>query len=113
MQRNLTRKSLKTDSRKLNFNNSTILKNVLSEAEILKRKSKNVNEMIERGTKAEMLDHLNKVKVEDKRVTKQIDVKLITDKTIEALLGYFIVHICIYINFFSNELIGVIYFLFF
>ena len=44
--------------------------------------------MIERGTKAEMLDHLNKVKVEDKRVTKQIDVKLITDKTIEALLGY-------------------------
>ena len=60
----------------------------MSEAEILKRKSKNVNEMIERGTKAEMLDHLNKVKVEDKRVTKQIDVKLITDKTIEALLGY-------------------------
>ena len=88
MQRNLTRKSLKKDSRKLNLNNSTILKNVLSEAEILKRKSKNVNEMIERGTKAEMLDHLNKVKVEDKRVTKQIDVKLITDKTIEALLGY-------------------------
>lgn len=64
------------------------MKSVLSEAEILKRKSKNVNEIIDRAAQAEALDHLRKVKREDKRVTKQIDVKIITDKTIETLLQY-------------------------
>jgi hypothetical protein len=68
--------------------NTTVLQNVLSEADLLKRKTKNVNLMLENGAKTEILEHLKNVKVSDKRVTKSIDVGLITDKTIECLLEY-------------------------
>ena len=68
--------------------NTKVLKGVMSEADILKRKSKNVNTIIHEGEKGQVLDHLMKVKVEDKRVTRGVDVKLITEKTIEALLNY-------------------------
>mmetsp|Transcript_14430 Transcript_14430/g.16680 ORF Transcript_14430/g.16680 Transcript_14430/m.16680 type:complete len:128 (+) Transcript_14430:2994-3377(+) len=43
--------------------------------------------MIEYGTKADISEK-QKIKVEDKRVTREVYVKLITDKTIEVLLNY-------------------------
>jgi len=68
--------------------NAPLLKNVVSEAEILKRKSKNVNKMLEKGAKAEILDHIKNIKMENTRVTKQVDVDIITPSTIEALISY-------------------------
>jgi hypothetical protein len=68
--------------------NTTVLKNVVSEADLLKRKTKNVNAMLQEGTKVEVLEHIKHVKVEDRRITKSVDVSLITEKTIEALLNY-------------------------
>lgn len=69
--------------------NATVLKSVVSEAELLKRKSQNVNKIIQDGTKVEILEHLKKVKVEDKRVTSEVDVSLISHKTLEKLIKFF------------------------
>lgn len=82
------KKIIKEGFKDTTLKNATILKNVVSEAELLNRKSKNVNTMIKEGTRAEILEHIKKVKVEDKRVTREVDVDLITAVTIEGLLNY-------------------------
>lgn len=82
------KKVIKDGFKDTTLKNAPIIKNVVSEAELLNRKSKNVNTMLKEGTKVEILEHLKKVKVEDKRVARKVDVTLITEKTIEALLNY-------------------------
>ena len=82
------KKIIKDGYKDQTLKNATILKDVVSEAELLKRKSKNVNMILKEGTRAEIFDHLQKVKVEDKRVTRSVDVGLITNLTIEGLLNY-------------------------
>jgi len=92
----LTRRGAKKPNKKIIYKglkdqtlkNTTYLKNVVSEADILNRKSKNVNTLIQVGQKGEILQHLKHVKIEDKRVTRSVDVKLISEKTIESLLNY-------------------------
>jgi hypothetical protein len=83
------KKVIKAGFKDNTLKNASVLKNVVSEAEILKRKSQNVNKILTQGAKAEIYEHLKKVKVEDKRVTRRVDVDLITSKTIECLLNYF------------------------
>jgi hypothetical protein len=68
--------------------NSSNLKNVVSEADLLNRNSKNINLMLENGNKTQILMHMKNVKVEDIRIAKSVDVSIITAKTIETLLEY-------------------------
>ena len=59
------------------------------EDETLKnRKTKQNKELFEFEKKAKVLEHLEKVEVEDKRVTKDCDTKIITATTIETLMKY-------------------------
>ena len=44
--------------------------------------------MLKEGTRSRILELIKMVKVEDKRVTRSIDVGSITNKTIECLLNY-------------------------
>lgn len=81
-------KVIKEGFKDATLKNATALKNVVSEAELLNRKSKNVNLMLSEGTKVNILDNISRVKCEDKRVTKSVDVDLITSKTIEGFLAY-------------------------
>jgi hypothetical protein len=70
------------------YRKNSNLKNVVSEADLLNRNSKNINLMFENGSKAQVLMHQKNVKVEDIRITKSVDVSIITAKTIETLLEY-------------------------
>ena len=70
--------------------NATLLKDEdLDEEHLTSKKTKTINALFEFETKMQILSHLEKVKIEDKRITKECDTKLISAKTIEALLKYF------------------------
>ena len=53
------------------------------------KKTKTINDLFEMEEKLKVLEHLEKVEIEEKRVVKECDTKLISAKTIEALLKYF------------------------
>jgi len=70
--------------------NATLIdKEMVDEEDLMKNKTRNTKKLFEFEVKAKVIEKLNKVEVEDKRVTKPCDTKIITGKTIEGLLQYF------------------------
>lgn len=67
---------------------ATIIKGKLNEEMLLSKKSQSINKLYEIDSKAQVVDHLKKIRVENSRVTTECDVSIISDKTIEALLKH-------------------------
>lgn len=68
--------------------NATLLKGKLNDDSLLNKKSHRINKLYEIDNKAQVVDHLKKIKVDNRRIATECDVSIISDKTIEALLQY-------------------------
>lgn len=67
---------------------ATLLKGKLDSSLLLNKKSSSINKLYEIDNKAQVVEHLKNVKVDNTRVTTECDVSIISDKTIEALLRH-------------------------
>ncbi len=84
------KKFQKVDPKQQTLKNATLLKETgIEEEKLLNRKTKTTKELFEFENKNQILMKLEKVEVEDKRVVKPCDTKIITAKTIETLFKYF------------------------
>ena len=68
--------------------NATIIKGKLDDDSILNKKSHRINKLLEIDSKAQAINNLQKVKVDNIRVSTECDVSIISDKTIEAFLKF-------------------------
>lgn len=68
--------------------NATIIKGKLDDDSILNKKSQRINKLLEIDSKAQAINNLQKVKVDNIRVSTETDVSIISDKTIEAFLKF-------------------------
>lgn len=84
------KKYIKPDPKMETLKKATILKETgMEDEELLARKTKTTKELFEFEERNQMLERLEKVGVEDKRITKPVDTKIITAKTLETLFKYF------------------------
>jgi hypothetical protein len=84
------KKYIKPDPKMETLKKATLFKETgLQDEEILARKTKTTKDLFEYEKKQQMMDRLEKVEFEDKRITKPVDTKIITAKTLETLFKYF------------------------
>jgi len=67
---------------------ATLIKGKINNDLMLNKKSMSINKLYEIDSKAQIVDHLKNVKVENNRVSTECDVGIISDKTIESLLKH-------------------------
>jgi ADP-dependent phosphofructokinase/glucokinase len=61
----------------------------LDEDRLKTKKTKQVNKLFDFEKKSKVLENLDKIEVEDRRVVKTCDTHIISAKTVEILLKYF------------------------
>ena len=81
-------KIVKPNPKEDKLKNATLLKGKIDDDSILAKKSQRINKLLEIDSKAKAVNNLQKVKVEDIRVSTEWDVSIISDKTIETLLKF-------------------------
>lgn len=67
---------------------ATLIKGKIDENLLLTKKSQSINKLLEIDSRAQVVANLQKVKVDNTRVTTECDVGIISAKTIEALLKH-------------------------